>query len=196
MARTLMQRMVDALPFLDKIGDAVQPEVQKAVDAGGVPVRNALDGVWLEAPLHPVMTDVPVGSWTAALVFDGLDIVADNKAMRHAADASVAFGTVGALGAAVTGLSDWRYLSGGSKRMGVAHGILNTVGLVFSVVSLVQRLTGRRNAGRLTFPDRILHQRHGRPPRGRTVLPLRATCGQKRLRGGRSRRFHSRPGRG
>jgi nitrite reductase/ring-hydroxylating ferredoxin subunit len=58
---------------------------------------------------------------------------------------------LGALGAAVTGLSDWRYLSGGSRRMGVAHGLLNTIGLVFSIVSLILRASGRRNAGRLTF---------------------------------------------
>ena len=151
MAQTLMQRMVEALPFLDKVSDAVQPEVQKAVDAGGTKARNVLDGVWLEAPLHPVMTDVPIGSWTAALVFDGLDFATDSKAVRHAADASLAFGTVGALGAAVTGLSDWRYLSGGSRRMGIAHGLLNTIGLVLSIVSLVQRAAGRRNVGRLTF---------------------------------------------
>src|SRR5215207_9366458 len=125
MAQTLMQRIVEALPFLDDIGEAVQPEVQKAVNAGGTTARNVLDGVWLEAPLHPVMTDVPIGSWTAALVFDGLDLATGKKPVRHAADLSLVFGTLGALGAAVTGLSDWRYLSGGSRRMGVAHGLLS-----------------------------------------------------------------------
>ena len=151
MAETLMQRVVEALPFLDKISDAVQPEVQKAVDAGGTTARNVLDGVWLEAPLHPALTDAPVGAWTAALVFDGLDVATGKESVRHAADASLVFGTLGALGAAVTGLSDWRYLSGGSRRMGVAHGLLNTIGLVLSIVSLVLRAKGRRNAGRLTF---------------------------------------------
>ncbi|HEY6580911.1 MAG TPA: DUF2231 domain-containing protein [Rubrobacter sp.] len=151
MAQTMMQRIVEELPFLEEIGEAVQPEVQKAVNAGGTTVRNVLDGVWLEAPLHPVMTDVPIGSWTAALVFDGLDLATGKKPVRHAADLSLVFGTLGALGAAVTGLSDWRYLSGGSRRMGVAHGLLNTIGLLLSIVSLVQRATGRRNAGRLTF---------------------------------------------
>ena len=151
MAETLMQRVVEALPFLDDIAEGVQPKVQEAVDAGGATARNVLDGVWLEAPLHPALTDVPVGSWTAALVFDGLDVATGKESVRHAADASLVFGTLGALGAAVTGLSDWRYLSGGSRRMGVAHGLLNTIGLVLSVVSLVLRATGRRNAGRLTF---------------------------------------------
>ena len=151
MAETLMQRIVDALPFLDRVAESVQPKVQEAVEAGGTTARNVLDGVWFEAPLHPALTDVPLGSWTAAIVFDGLDAASGSRAVRNAADASLALGVVGALGAAVTGLSDWRYLSGGSRRMGIAHGLLNSIGLVLSITSLVLRATGRRNAGRLTF---------------------------------------------
>jgi nitrite reductase/ring-hydroxylating ferredoxin subunit len=71
--------------------------------------------------------------------------------MKNAADASIAVGVVGGIGAAVTGLSDWRYLSGGSRRMGVAHGLLNTIALLLSIASLVLRATGRRRAGRLAF---------------------------------------------
>jgi hypothetical protein len=44
MAETLMQRVVDALPFLDDIAEDVQPKVQEAVDAGGTTARNVLDG--------------------------------------------------------------------------------------------------------------------------------------------------------
>ena len=146
-----MQRVVEALPFLDDIAEEVQPKVQEVVAAGGTTARNVLDGVWLEAPLHPALTDVPVGAWTAALVFDGLDVATGKEPIRHAADASLVLGTLGAFGASVTGLSDWRYLSGGSRRMGVAHALLNTIGLVFSIVSLILRASGRRNAGRLIF---------------------------------------------
>jgi nitrite reductase/ring-hydroxylating ferredoxin subunit/uncharacterized membrane protein len=151
MAQTLTQRLVEALPFLERIADGVQPMVQEAVEAGGTTTRNVLDGVWFEAPLHPALTDVPIGAWTATLVFDGLDVATGKEPVRHAADASLAVGTVGAIGAAVTGLSDWRYLSGGSRRAGVLHGLLNTIGLVLSIVSLILRATGRRNAGRLAF---------------------------------------------
>jgi nitrite reductase/ring-hydroxylating ferredoxin subunit/uncharacterized membrane protein len=151
MGETISQRIVDALPFLDRIADGVQPKVQEAVEAGGTTARNVLDGVWFEAPLHPALTDVPVGSWTAALIFDGLDAATGSRAMKNAADASLVVGVVGALAAATTGLSDWRYLSGGSRRMGVAHGLMNTLALLLNVVSLVLRATGRRNAGRLTF---------------------------------------------
>ncbi|HZC84462.1 MAG TPA: hypothetical protein VE194_08530, partial [Rubrobacter sp.] len=99
MAETLMQRVVEALPFLDDIAEDVQPKVQEAVAAGGTTARNVLDGVWLEAPLHPALTDLPVGCWTAALVFDGLDVATGKEPVRHAADASLVFGVLGALGA-------------------------------------------------------------------------------------------------
>lgn len=151
MGETISQRIVDAMPFLDRISDTVQPKVREAVHGAGKTTRNVLDGTPMELPLHPLMTDVPAGSWTAALVFDGLDVATGSRAMRNAADASLALGNAGAFAAALTGLSDWRYLSGGSRRMGMAHGLLNTVGLAFSVASLVLRATGRRGAGRLAF---------------------------------------------
>src|ERR687897_3947127 len=133
MGATLTQRIVDALPILDRVAEGVQPTVQEAVEAGGTRARNVLDGVWFEAPLHPALTDVPIGSWTAAAVFDGLDAATRSRAMRNAADASIAVGVVGAMGAAATGLTDWRYLSGGSRRMGVAHGVLNTIAPVLLI---------------------------------------------------------------
>src|SRR5215208_1376888 len=148
MSRTVSQRIVDALPWLDTVAEKIQPKVQDAVEAGGTPVRNALDGTPMEIPLHPALTDVPIGSWTAALVFDGFDASTGSRAMRNAADATLAVGVVGGFAAAVTGLSDWRYLSGGSRRMGVAHGLLNTIALVLIITSLVLRATGRRNSGR------------------------------------------------
>ena len=151
MGATFSQRIVDAVPFLDRIADGVQPKVQEAIDAGGTTLRNVLDGVWFGSPLHPALTDVPVGSWTAALVFDGLDIVTGKTAMRNAADASLAVGIAGGFAAAAVGLSDWRYLMGGSRRMGMAHALLNTGGLVLNTSSLLLRATGRRNAGRLAF---------------------------------------------
>lgn len=151
MAKTIGEHIVDAMPMLDEVSDRVQPKVRSAVEAGGTTARNVLDGTVMELPLHPAMTDVPIGSWTAALMFDGLDMVTGARAMRNAADASVAVGIAGGIAAAVTGLSDWRYLEGGSRRMGAAHGLLNTAGLLLSATSLILRATGRRNAGRATF---------------------------------------------
>jgi len=149
--KTIGERIVDVMPFLDKASDAVQPKVRELVDAGGETARYVLDGVWFEVPLHPVLTDVPIGSWTAAIVFDGLDLVSGRKAMRNAADASLAVGVAGGFVSAAVGLSDWRYLKGGSRRMGMAHALLNSAGLLLNTGSLLLRATGRRNAGRLAF---------------------------------------------
>ncbi len=151
MGSTLSRRIVESLPLLDEIAEYVQPKVQDAVAASGKTVRNILDGTPLELPLHPALTDVPIGSWSATFVFDALDVVGDSKPMRNAADATLALGIAGGIGAAVTGLSDWRYLSGGARKMGVAHGLLNTAGLALSVTSLALRAAGHRNAGRLAF---------------------------------------------
>lgn len=45
------------------------------------PVRNFLDGVWLEAPLHPGLTDVLVGAWTTALLLDSGSALTGDKAL-------------------------------------------------------------------------------------------------------------------
>lgn len=71
--------------------------------------------------------------------------------VRNAADGALVVGVVGGFAAATAGISDWRYLSGGSRRMGVAHGLLNAAGLVLNTASLVLRAGGRRNAGRAAF---------------------------------------------
>ena len=151
MGSTLSQRIVDRLPWLDGIAEKVQPKVREAIDRGGTGVRNALDGVWFEAPLHPVLSDVPLGSWTATMALDAVDVLTGSKAVRNAADGSLAVGVVGGFAAATVGISDWRYLSGGSRRMGMAHGLLNVAGLALNMASLVLRATGRRNAGRAAF---------------------------------------------
>ena len=151
MARTVSQSIIEALPFLDGVAERVQPKVQEAVEAGGTTARNIVDGVWFGLPLHPTLTDVPVGSWTATMALDAVDVVSGSKAARNAADGALVVGIAGGLAAAAIGLSDWRYTTGGSRRMGMAHALLNTAGLALNTTSLVLRAAGRRNAGRITF---------------------------------------------
>lgn len=151
MGSTLSQHIIDRLPWLDDVAEKLQPKVQEAIDKGGTGVRNALDGLWLGTPLHPALSDVPVGSWTAAIALDAVDTLSGSKAARNAADGALAVGVASGFAVAAVGISDWRYLSGGSRRMGVAHGLLNAAGLALNTASLVLRATGRRNAGRLAF---------------------------------------------
>jgi len=121
--------------------DAVADPVQDAVKALPRPVRDALDGVWLGAPLHPALTDVPLGAWTAAAALD--------VAGSRAADGALLVGVLGAVPAAVTGLNDWSHLRDDSRRLGMVHALLNTVGLTLNIASLVARRGGRRGRARL-----------------------------------------------
>lgn len=128
------------------LAERVQPLIHRAVSAPQV--RNALDGVWLRAPLHPALTDVPVGSWTAALLLDGASVLTGDDKFETAADRVLAVGTVAALPTAATGLNDLRDLIGQSRQVAMVHALLNVLGLSFTVASLACRRTGRRDLGR------------------------------------------------
>ena len=84
---------------------------------------------------------MPVGALSAAVLLD--------VAGRDEADAALAVGVPGALPAAATGLADWRYFRGEQRRIGTAHALLNTAGLVFHLGSLRARRRGRRGRGKL-----------------------------------------------
>ena len=139
-------RFVTTLRFSKQLAGLVEPldvvadPVQEAVRSLPKPVSDVLDGVWLGNPLHPALTDVPLGAWTAALALD--------LAGSEAADLALEVGVVGALGAALTGLNDWSHLQGESKRLGTVHALLNSFGLVLNLGSLVARRGGRRGLGR------------------------------------------------
>lgn len=89
-------------------------------------VRDALNGTWLGHPVHPPLTDIPVGAWTVAIVLDGVDAVRPGPAQHaEAARTSVGLGLLGAAGAALTGLGDWQYTQDNARRVGLVHGVLN-----------------------------------------------------------------------
>ena len=92
----------------------------------GDTLREILHGTWLHEPLHAVMTDVPVGSWTAAVLFDAIGAIAGNRTMDKAADALVILGLFGAGGAAITGMNDWSEIKREAPRkIGAVHALLN-----------------------------------------------------------------------
>jgi nitrite reductase/ring-hydroxylating ferredoxin subunit len=134
---SLPKQLADLAEPLDPLSEPVQD----AVRAVPRPVRDVLDGVWFGNPLHPALTDVPLGAWTAAAA---LDLVGS-----EAADGALAVGILGALPAAATGLNDWSHLRGESRRIGTVHALLNTAGLALNVASLVARRRGHRGLGRM-----------------------------------------------
>ena len=145
MSLRLARRIGDLAAVLDPAADVLQAAVKSLPK----PVRNVLDGVWLGAPLHPALTDVPLGSWSAAATFDALDLLRGEDSLADAADAALALGVLAAVPAALSGINDWSYLRGDSKRVGTVHALVNTTGLVLNVASLALRRSGRRELGRL-----------------------------------------------
>jgi nitrite reductase/ring-hydroxylating ferredoxin subunit/uncharacterized membrane protein len=135
------------------IDEKLQKILDKALYAGGSPeaqqLRNFLNGTWLGDPLHAALTDLPVGAWTAAMVFDLLDLILNRRDLASAADASIGIGLAGATAAAITGLTDWSDVDPPARRLGLIHGLLNLSGTALFATSLLLRSRKRRASGRI-----------------------------------------------
>ncbi len=131
--------------------ESLQTAVDKALYGGGRPtaqkVRNFLNGTWIGEPLHVILTDIPIGAWTAALAFDGLELITARREFAMVADASLAFGLVGATAAAAAGIVDWSDIDPPARRVGMIHGILNLTGAALFATSLVLRKKKFRRQG-------------------------------------------------
>lgn len=122
-----------AKPLSDAVGKIVEPRSRK----------DLLSGTWLGHPLHPMLTDIPIGSWTSAFILD----LFGGKASRTASDALIAIGVVAAVPTAAAGLSDWSDTLGEERRIGLAHAGGNVVAVACYTASLVLRRRGKRFKG-------------------------------------------------
>ncbi len=128
---------------LDPLAEQVQGWLRNAVARGGptgLQLKNFLHGIWLGHPLHPALTDVPIGAWSAALL---MDLFGPSKG----ADAAVAIGTLAAVPTALAGLADWIDTEGKPRRVGLVHATLNSLGLGLYVWSWLARRSGNRQLG-------------------------------------------------
>lgn len=135
--KPILGRLVEAivdLPASSTIAGVVQPAIKNALlaTASGRALKTALHGAWIGHPLHPILTDVPIGAWTMAAVFD----CAGNDA---AADVCIGVGLVAAAPTAITGLNDWTELSGRPARVGVAHATFNIAATVLYATAYASR---------------------------------------------------------
>jgi nitrite reductase/ring-hydroxylating ferredoxin subunit/uncharacterized membrane protein len=105
-------------------------------------------GRWIGHPLHPALSDLPIGLWTGATVLDAAE---RSLAPRRGPDAAGILSAVGILASgatALTGLSDWTVSNDQDRRVGLFHGLLNTVALGLQGASLGSRMAGHRRAAR------------------------------------------------
>ena len=140
-----LHALVDAIEHFDRL-DGVASAIAKAVGKAVQPrpVRNTLSGTSLGHPLHPVLTDFPIGAWTMATVLDTVG----GPASEQAADILVAVGIATALPTAAAGLNDWSDTQGKSRRVGLVHALANGSALCLFSSSAVARASGNRDIGK------------------------------------------------
>jgi nitrite reductase/ring-hydroxylating ferredoxin subunit/uncharacterized membrane protein len=137
----LVQR-VGELEALDGAAGKVQGVTKRLIPQESE-LKDLLSGTWLGHPLHPPLTDVVIGTWTAASV---LDLLAPRSG-RKALDRLIFVGILAAVPTAASGLSDWAELWGPQQRIGLVHAGGNSVALYLQMKSWWARKRGKRFKG-------------------------------------------------
>jgi nitrite reductase/ring-hydroxylating ferredoxin subunit/uncharacterized membrane protein len=105
-------------------------------------------GRWVGHPLHPALSDLPIGLWAGVVVLDATDRGSAPQRGIDAAGMLSAAGILAAGATALTGLSDWTVSNDQDRRLGLFHGLLNTAALGLQGASLGTRMAGHRGAAR------------------------------------------------
>jgi nitrite reductase/ring-hydroxylating ferredoxin subunit/uncharacterized membrane protein len=139
-------RSIEAFEPLDTPGKAFGKAIRGAVGPGGL--KDALSGTWLGHALHPMLTDVVIGSFTSAMLLDVLGGDDDGRA----AERLIGVGIAAYLPTAATGFSDWadtEIADPAVRRVGLAHAWTNLTAFTLYSASLAARKKGARGRGKL-----------------------------------------------
>jgi nitrite reductase/ring-hydroxylating ferredoxin subunit/uncharacterized membrane protein len=149
MAITAPQDAVGAIAGVEPLDDPakkIAKEVRDVVPAG--PVKDALSGTYLGHALHPLLTDLPIGTWTSAVLLDWLG----GRSTDAAADRLLALGLAFSVPTSVTGMTEWADAEPASdevRRVGAVHAAANVGATVLFGASLAARRRGARGTGKL-----------------------------------------------
>jgi len=135
---------VERIDALDRFSRPVRSVVYQLVPSG-TPVKELLSGTWLGHPLHPVLTDVVLGSWTSAAMLD----VVGGRDTRKAAQRLIGLGVLAAVPTAAAGFADWSDLRAEPQRVGLVHATGNVSALALMALSWNARRRGKGIRGRL-----------------------------------------------
>jgi len=128
---------------LDAPAEQIGKTVRELVSGS---LKDVVSGTWLGHALHPLLTDVVIGSWTSATL---LDLLGGEEAAR-AAERLVGVGIVAYGPTALTGWSDWadsEQVDPEVRRVGLVHATVNGVAFALYAGSLASRRLGRRRLG-------------------------------------------------
>jgi nitrite reductase/ring-hydroxylating ferredoxin subunit len=91
--------------------------------------RDALHGVWLGHPLHPMLVQVPVGTWLSASLMDAWP--GNETASRRL----VLAGLAASVPATLAGAADWSEQHEQQMRVGLVHAVANTAAIALYAAS-------------------------------------------------------------
>jgi uncharacterized membrane protein len=132
---------VEESPAAERLAGALSPVASAVVGSGRR--RELLRGTWFGHAIHPPMTVMPLGMWTAATV---LDLVGGADA-RTGSRRLVGMGVLMALPTALTGLAEWTTTGEREGRVGAVHAAANGTALVLFTASYGARRKGRQFTG-------------------------------------------------
>jgi nitrite reductase/ring-hydroxylating ferredoxin subunit len=144
-----MQKLVDAVEGaspLDAPAKKIAKTVRSTISPGAV--KDTLSGTWLGHALHPMLTDVVIGSFLSATLLDLLGTDADSGAQERL----IAVGIAAYGPTALTGVNDWADSEPGNdpvRRAGLVHAGSNAVALTLYSSSLAARRRGQHGKGKL-----------------------------------------------
>ena len=140
-------RQLEEFDGLDDVADTVSKFVRDLLNSRQ-PLKDILSGTWLGHSLHPLLTDVPIGTWTSSVLLDLLG----GEDSEDASDLLVAVGLAAAAPTAVSGWSDWADSTPGNEpvsRVGLVHALSNASAIGLYTASLLARRRGARGTGKL-----------------------------------------------
>jgi nitrite reductase/ring-hydroxylating ferredoxin subunit len=137
---------LESLEALDGVGKALGKGVRGLFGHGAL--KDALSGTWLGHALHPLLTDVVIGSFVSATLLDVLGGDDDGRA----AERLIAVGLAAYLPTAASGFNDWadtEIADPAVRRVGLVHAWTNASALALYSASLAARRKGARGRGKL-----------------------------------------------
>lgn len=108
-------------------------------------VSKVLSGDFLGHPLHPMLTDIPIGAWSMSALLD----VLGGEELEDASAILVGVGVLTTIPTAATGLHDWQVTKGAASRVGFVHAAAMDVTVLTYSASLIARLTGHQTVGKI-----------------------------------------------
>lgn len=126
---------------LDRPVHAIEPSIRSVFGTGAR--ASLLRGEWLGHAVHPVLTDLVLGTWTSATVLD----VFGGRDSSAAAQRLVGTGLLAVGPTAWTGWAEWSAAAPREKRVGLVHAVTNAVAIGAYAASWVARRNGRHGAG-------------------------------------------------